>query len=68
MQFTYAPYIRSHGKAPKGQGGWAFQATTSSTAFDAERYGDIRIYFGTLTEAKAAARQAMSDKIVSVLG
>ena len=68
MQFTTRHYVRTHGKAPKGQGGWAFQATTHDTAFDSERYGPVHTFYGTYTEAKSAARQSMDAKTVAVMG
>ena len=61
-QITTRPYNRSHGKAPQGNGGWAFQRSTTEVAFDADLYGDILFTkFGTLTECRKAAQAAMPD-------
>lgn len=67
--FTTSPYRRTHGQAPRGTGGWAFQATSHDTAFPWETYGDVYTWFGTFTEARKQARTHFKgeDK-VAVLG
>jgi hypothetical protein len=57
ITFSDSLYFRSHGRAPKGRGGWLF--------IDADRYDDrreldwdhVRNFNGTLTEAKQQARR-----------
>lgn len=67
--FTDRPYQRSWGKAPRGYGGWAFQEATSHTAYSNELVGEVAIFTGTLTEAKAlAASHFPNARIVAVLG
>lgn len=59
IHFTERAYVRSHGKAPsrRVRGTWAFQATTSETAYDRDLFGDIFWSdSATLGEAKQAAR------------
>ena len=51
-QFTDAPYVRSHGRSPRGRGMWAFQATSMHTAYDSELMGEILWFKGTLAEAR----------------
>lgn len=53
--FTDAAFRRSHSKAPRGNGCWAFQATTRRTAFESEMTGPVEFFSGTFTEAKAQA-------------
>lgn len=64
MQFTDAPYRRSHGEAPEGFGQWAFAASYTEVAFDGDLVEQdpdsiFRMFWasGTLTEAKAIARR-----------
>lgn len=66
-EFTAAAFVRSHRRSPKGRGSWAFQRTVRSTAFDAELFGPIEFFTGTLTEAKKAARAAGFTGLVAVL-
>lgn len=54
--FTASAFERSHGKRPTGRGSWAFQQTTSFTAFDAELFGEIEFFNDTLTGAMARMR------------
>jgi hypothetical protein len=69
MTFTTASFVRSHGRAPKGSGLWAFQASTSTAAFTADLVGDVFTANGTLTQAKAAAKVALAGaSLVAVLG
>ena len=58
IETTTRAFLRSHGKEPKGRGSWAFQAATNWTAFDRELVGELKFYYGTLTEAK---KQAIAD-------
>ncbi len=67
-KFTTRQFERTHGRKPKGFGSWAFQATTSETAFDSELTGEIQFFTGTFTEARAAAKQAFDAPLVAVLG
>ena len=69
-QFTDAPFRRSHMKAPKGRGSWAFQATLTDTALDRDLVGEVWFSPGalTLTEAKKAAReQFAATELVAVM-
>lgn len=61
---TTRAYERSHGRKPRGEGGWGFQRSTTEVAFDGDRYGDVHFFFGTYTEARKAAVEAMSDAAV----
>lgn len=67
-EFTTSPYERSHGKAPRGNGSWAFQRSTTRVAFAGDLYGEVEFYNGTLTEAKKQARKNMLTDFVAVLG
>jgi len=58
---TTAPYERSHGKAPRGYGAWAFQRSTTRTAYTSDCYGDTDFFTGTYTEARRQAEQAHAD-------
>lgn len=58
-EFTYSPFVRSHGHQPRGRGLWFFQQSTTRTAFDAygaggrsELVGEVIAFHGTLTDAK----------------
>lgn len=52
---TTSSFVRSHQRQPRGYGGWAFQQSSSSDAFDADLRGDILFVSGTYTEARTAA-------------
>jgi len=68
-EFTNSDYERTHGKSPRGEGGWAFQRSSARTAFSRERYGEVEFFYGTLTVARKQAKQTMSDSsFVAVLG
>jgi hypothetical protein len=67
-EFTTRQFERTHGRKPKGFGAWAFQATTSETAFDSELTGSVQFFTGTFTEARAEAKQAFEAPLVAVLG
>jgi hypothetical protein len=60
-QTTTAAYWRTHGKAPRGRGGWAFQRSTTRTSYTEDRYGETEFFNGTFTEASKQARAAMTD-------
>lgn len=40
-EFTDAAFRRSHGRAPRGRGSWAFQVSTTARAFDADCVGEV---------------------------
>ncbi len=67
-KFTTRQFERTHGRTPKGFGAWAFQATTSETAFDSELTGEVQFFTGTFTEARAEARRFFTAPLVAVLG
>lgn len=52
IKFDDREYRRSHMKAPRGRGSWAFQAYG-----DAGLCGEIVFFFGSLSEAKVEARK-----------
>ena len=59
----HAEYIFSHGRAPRGRGGWAYFGDRSSHAEDA------RWHIGTLQEVcKAAADEARVAGVTHVWG
>jgi hypothetical protein len=65
---TTKPYERSHGTTPRGTGRWAFQATRTWVAFDADLFGEVAFIDGTFTEAKAQAAEVFTDaETVAVL-
>ena len=68
--FTTAPYRRTHGKDPRGQGSWAFQASTTRCAYERDLQGEVFFSnFGTYTEAKRQAKEHFeSGTTVAVLG
>ncbi len=66
VKFTTAPFERTHGRTPKGFGAWAFQATTSETAFDSELTGEVQFFTGTFTEARANARRFFGNPASAV--
>ena len=59
-EFTTAPFVRSNGKAPKGSGMWAFQASNTRVAFDDDRFGPVEMFTGTFAQARKAAGQAFA--------
>jgi len=66
--FTTASFRRSAGRNPRGFGAWAFQASRTRSAFDADLFGPVVVVTGTFTEAKAeAARQLDGADVVAVL-
>lgn len=67
LQFTTAPFVRSHMRQPRGRGSWAFQRSTGWTAFDRELVGEVRWFQGTLTEAKRQAVESGMVGLVAVL-
>ncbi len=52
-EFNTNQYVWAHGKAPRGRGSWAFQA--SSTYRAADVYGEVVWVQGTYAEAKRQA-------------
>lgn len=58
---TTAAYQRTHGKGPRGYGTYAWQRSTSRTAYDADRYGDTDFFTGTYTSTREQAQAAHSD-------
>ncbi len=66
--FTTRQFERTWGSKPKGFGTWAFQATTTQTAFDSERTGEIQFFTGTLTEARNEARRSFTEPLIAILG
>jgi len=72
---TTAQFRRTWGHEPEvvDDGSWAFQASTTPTAFEADRYGDVRFFPGTYDEAaKTAAAHFANGRIpvpyIAVLG
>jgi hypothetical protein len=65
VRFTAHDYIGSYGKAPKGRGCWAFALTAE---VGGEWYPAPETIFatGTLSEAKAQAKQKALDMIQSL--
>ena len=59
FEVTTSSYVRSHGREPKGRGGWAFQRTYNYTAYERELYGEVIFAPGalTFTEAKRWLRE-----------
>ena len=51
IEFRNDEYIKSHGKAPKGYGSWAFAASRNPDPLD------LKFFHGTLTQAKAQAKE-----------
>ena len=60
------PYVQSHGKAPRGQGSWAF---CPAWAEDRGDYHDFtRFFSGTYAEARKQAQQAFyGEKLIVAL-
>jgi hypothetical protein len=56
---TTAAYLRSHGRAPRGSGTWAFSASQTSRAYDADLRGNVVFAHGTLAEATRVARESL---------
>lgn len=54
VEFTDSVYRRSHGSAPRGWGCWAFQASRTRVAYEADLSGPVLWppYVLTLTKAK----------------
>lgn len=68
-EVTTAAFFRSHAKHPAGRGVWAFQASTTRTAFDRDCTGQVEFFSGTFNEAAAQARTHFADAtFVAVLG
>ncbi len=68
-EVTTAPFVRCHGEEPRGHGFWAFQASTTRTAFDRDCNGHPEFFNGTFTEAAAQARKHFADAdFVAALG
>lgn len=70
VEFTERPYLRSHGTAPRGRGVWAFSASSTVAAFDADLFGPVCTWSGTLTSARREARAhfgALGVRYVAVL-
>ena len=78
VEFSTAEFESSHGRQPRGKGGWMFEITGpipkqgvySSTAAkalgicaDFEIDKVIRVYPGTLTEAKAEVRAGLKERV-----
>lgn len=59
-KFTTSQFERSHGRKPKGFGGWAFSRSTSASAFESDLFGEVEFFSGTLTEAKKLAAAKMT--------
>lgn len=54
ITFDTTPYTFSHGKQPRGEGSWGFQAEAD---YDGGGLATVFWAYGTLTVAKAAARK-----------
>lgn len=52
-EFTDAAFRRSHGRAPRGRGSWAFQVSTTARAFDADCVGEV--WFAPRVSAREAS-------------
>lgn len=66
--FTTRPFVRSHGRQPRGHGRWALQPTRSVNGYAADLHGEILFVDGTLTEARTAAQDHFADEaLVAVL-
>ncbi len=58
MTFDSSYYTRTHGKAPRGEGYWAFCPLSK---YHLTNFIDFTLFFhGTITEAKAQAREHFS--------
>ena len=60
IQFDASPYIRAHGKAPKGNGRWAFSDSPNPEEGDAI---DFTPHSMTLTEAKRWMKNYLATTI-----
>jgi hypothetical protein len=58
-EFTDAAFRRSHGRAPRGRGSWAFQVSTTARAFDADCVGEVWFAPGSVTFAEARRAAAV---------
>ena len=56
VSFNDSDYVRSHGKAPRGRGSWAFQRQVGR-----ELVGEIKFFMGSVVEAKKQAAEAFAD-------
>jgi hypothetical protein len=65
--FTVVPYLRSHGRSPRGRGVWAFQRARNASAFSYDLNGPVEFFSGSLAEAKKLARQAGMTGVVAIL-
>jgi len=55
MTFDSSYYVQAHGKAPRGEGYWAFCPLSK---YRMNNYLDYTMFFaGTIAEAKAQARE-----------
>jgi hypothetical protein len=65
---TTRAFERSNpGQTPKGRGGWLFQATRTSMAFDDDLFGEMVCFSGTFTEARKAAARHFGGQMFAVL-
>lgn len=51
--FDDSPYFRSHGKAPRGTGGWGFADINDQNDID-----KVRFFYGTFSQARSQANKA----------
>jgi hypothetical protein len=59
---TTRPFERSHGKAPRGFGHWAFAPSTTRDAFDHQVNHDaVEFFTGRFAEARAQAVAHFAD-------
>ena len=67
VTLTTSAFERSHGHKPRGFGHWAFQRTTSRTAFERELEGELVFLTGTLTECREQLVSSGVTGLVAVL-
>lgn len=75
-EVTTAPFVRTHGKAPRGEGFWAFQASDTRVGFSQDLTGEVFVVFGMYIWAKRQACEHFADtrfgrppaEFVAVLG
>lgn len=67
--FTDRAFYRSHGKSPRGRGGWAFQRSDTRDAFSTELFGPVVLVPGerTLSDAKSWLRRHGARGVWAVL-
>lgn len=65
---TNRSYVRTTGRNPRGTGAWAFQASRTEVAFDADLFGEVVFANGTLTEARRQAATVLSGPFLATLG